>query len=617
MKTLILSQMTVFRSLGLAMLLLITACSGSGGSGTNNSGSDAGNDASNDAGNTDNTGVAVEGWVLDANRRFLEAVEVFDASGVLAKSDSNGRLQFRLPEGSTGPLRLRKTGYANQTVPLQVLNGKAEFEATMGKRGAVISIVPDGPVDVAGAYGARVSLPADALVDADGNLVSGDVELTITPVDVSSDTELGVFPGYFAGEDANGAPAPLIMSYGTVEYRFTQNGEELNLAEGQSAEIEIPVFVRNHPDGSLIQIGDSGALWYLNEETGLWKQEGAGTVVESVASPTGLALRANVGHFSWWNHDIAPETCLLTINISGLPDGVEFILKGQTEVDYPRSASTAASNIGGEYITPRDKPVELSATVATEDGIYRARQTTTCSGVSDATTLVFQGPENPVINYFKGRTQPKFILELDPNNPSDLRWALDGQDAIFEWSVGGADRLTLTSDQGHDTTLGNNSGVVQFPLELNGSYADVYQFTLLAETNEGGIDSKVVELQYGDAKPVIYSADVWQDASNKNVQAATLTWEVKGADSINIWVGIYDDVSPVLLLEDYDPPQTGAAVINTVQELLSFLVDWCGDCSYANLPVTMQFTNQYGTSEVTVYVTVFDPSLFDSAPTGG
>ena len=581
------SRTSFYRCLGLTLLMLLTAgCSGG-----------------DKADNTDNAGIAVEGLVRDAAHQRLDGVEVFDANGVLAVSDADGRMQFRLPEGSTGPLRLRKPGYAAQTVPLQVMNGQADFEATLGRRGPVISIDPSQPVDVAGTHGARVTLPANALVDGNGNPVSGEVELTITPVDVSSDDEMGVFPGAFAGEDADGTTVPLILSYGTVEYRFTQDGEELNLAEGQSAEIELPVFVEQHPDGSPVQIGDTGALWYLNEETGLWKQEGSGTVVASLDSPTGLALQARVEHFSWWNHDVAPATCDLTINISGLPSGTEFVLKGQTQTPGPRSATTVVSSGGDQYITPRDNPVRLSSTVKTQDGVYRANQTTTCNGVADTTTLAFSGPEAPVIYYFEGRTKPKFGLELDPDDPSTTRWVLEGQDAIFDWVVAFADQLTLSSDQGHETTLGNDSGSVQFPLELNGSHANEYQFTLLAETVDGGVDSITRTLPYDTGEPYIYKADSWQDFSDENVQAAALSWEVEGADSLQIWAGIYDDVEPLLLYEDNDPPQTGDVAINTVESIFSSL--GAGQHS-----VVLLFTNQYGTSEARVDVSVYDPNLF-------
>ena len=44
-------------------------------------------------------------------------------------------------------------------------------------------------------------------------------------------------------------------------------------------------------------------MWHFDEKLGLWLEEGTGTVVESETSPVGLAVQANVKHFSTWNWD--------------------------------------------------------------------------------------------------------------------------------------------------------------------------------------------------------------------------------------------------------------------------------------------------------------------------
>ena len=78
---------------------------------------------------------------------------------------------------------------------------------------------------------------------------------------------------------------------------------------------------------------------------------------------------------------------------------------------------------------------------------------------------------------------------------------------------------------------------------------------------------------------------------------------MEGADSLQIWVGIYDDVLPLLLYEDNDPPQTGDIAINTVESIYPAL-------GSGRHTVILQFTNQYGTSEARVDIGVYDPSLF-------
>ncbi|HEB92303.1 MAG TPA: hypothetical protein ENI94_02325 [Gammaproteobacteria bacterium] len=378
--------------------------------------------------------MSVSGLVRTPERMVLENVEVYNADGILATSDSTGVVSFSVEADKASSIRLRKSAYAAQTVMLEINNGRADFSATLGKRNTPVTVNADAAIDISGISGAAVSLAAGALVDASGNPVTGAVQLSITPVDVSDDDELGVFPGAFAGTDIDGNAAPVIMSYGTVEYQFSQNGNELNLADGQSATIEIPVFIANHPDGTPIQIGDTGALWYLNETSGQWVQENVGTVVASIDAPTGMALQATVTHFSWWNHDIAPQLCDLTITPSGLPDDAEVGLFARTQNDRPRSGSTTFLDSGTTVTMPRGVDVYLESTARASDGLYRASTIDRCDGEAGSLVLDFTGPESPVIFSFTGRVKPYFILELDPADPSNTHWAVQRARPSSPWS---------------------------------------------------------------------------------------------------------------------------------------------------------------------------------------
>ena len=100
---------------------------------------------------------------------------------------------------------------------------------------------------------------------------------------------------------------------------LTQGGRRLNLAPGRSATVELPIYTPYHEPDRPVVVGDTIPLWSLDESTGHWTQEGSGTVVASADSPTGLAMRAVVGHFSWWNCDAFIETGLLDLDIS-VPD---------------------------------------------------------------------------------------------------------------------------------------------------------------------------------------------------------------------------------------------------------------------------------------------------------
>ncbi|WP_407571308.1 PKD domain-containing protein [Deinococcus altitudinis] len=241
-----------------------------------------------------------------------------------ARSDAKGHVSLPLGTGQTVTLKLQKPGFTEQ---FKVVNVAASaragsFRAEMLQRqpARILPKVEAGGKAVS-RDGVLVELPANALVNAAGQAVTGSVNVTMTPVNVVND-EVGAFPGRFEGASAGGATTPLV-SYGTVEYEFTQNGQELNLAPGKAAQIEMPFYARKHPDGSAVKAGDSVPLWSLNERTGLWQQEGTGSVVASGMSPTGLALRATVSHFSWWNIDVSPETA--TIRVRCLEKRPEFV----------------------------------------------------------------------------------------------------------------------------------------------------------------------------------------------------------------------------------------------------------------------------------------------------
>ncbi len=558
--------------------------------------------SNSDSDNTAASNVSVTGMVRTPDQLVLEGVEIYNDDGVLATSNSAGIVSFSIAANKADSVRLRKPGYAAQTVMLETNNDQADFIATLGKRSAAITLSADAAIDITGISGARVSLPAGALVDANGNPVTGTVQLSITPVDVSDDNELGVFPGAFSGTDINGDAAPIIMSYGTVEYYFSQNGNELNLAGGQSATIEIPVFITNHPDGIPVQIGDDGALWYLDEATGEWLQENVGTIIASVDSPTGMALQATVTHFSWWNHDIAPQICFLSVTPSGLPSDADTPrLHGSTTSSFPRTASTNLLNSGRTLAMPRGVDIELKSTAFAPDGLYRANTTHNCDGVAGALTLAFTGPETPIIHSFNGRVKPFFILELDPQNPSNTRWVFDRNDAIFTWSTVSAELLALTSDQGHNTTLGNATGSTQFPMGLNGVPADQYTFTLTATDSDNNSVTKTVNLPYdAEPTPILHEFN-YSVAMDSTTQSATISWDVEGADSVTISYSLPMGGGETQLAASSDIAGTGATTLNLTQEIFNIV----GEDYYL---ITVRFTNQYGTTTKYLSAWVSNPS---------
>ncbi len=272
--------------------------------------------------------------LIDTQGAPIENVQIStrngdDQSAILtatASSSERGDAAVpNVPETSDVVFVFEKDGYAAQvkTFTTPQSDALATLEVVMILKGTPQPFNADEAAELDGQDGAYLSVGANAFVDASGNPVTGEVSLQMTPVDVSTDAGLQAFPGAFSGIPVDGSPQTSIVSLGTTEFTFSQNGNELQLAEGETAVIDMPIYIATYPDGSEVEIGDEIPLWSLNETSGIWVQEGVGEVISKPASPTGLAMRAEVSHFTWWNTDWYPleeERFEITVNVIGVDE---------------------------------------------------------------------------------------------------------------------------------------------------------------------------------------------------------------------------------------------------------------------------------------------------------
>ena len=255
------------------------------------------------------------------------SVSVTLGGGAPVLTASNGRATVSTDRGVPLVLRLAKAGFADQirTLELPPVAESGYLEATLLAREPALTL-PSAAAGgtLTGKHGARVVFPPGAIVDAAGNPVSGAVQVAITPVDVVNRPL--TFPGRFAGLRPDGERG-LLLSHGTMEVALSVGGARAQLAPGRRATIEIPIYATLSKAGTPLAVGDRYPVWSLDERTGGWIEEATGTVV-AATTPTGLALRAEVSHFSWWNHDdfdtggeVEPR-CKVDTNLDGVAEDI-------------------------------------------------------------------------------------------------------------------------------------------------------------------------------------------------------------------------------------------------------------------------------------------------------
>ena len=155
--------------------------------------------------------------------------------------------------------------------------------------------------------GGKVIFPVNAISSADGLAYEGKVKVTAKYLN-PNDREIGnVMPGGLMADAANGNTVILgTLGMVAIELR-DNNGNELNLKEGEKATIEFPAVTANKPT----QI----ELWSFDEDKGRWKEEGLAILTNDV-------YIAKVSHFSFWNCD-APfpliNVCGKVLDSNGFP----------------------------------------------------------------------------------------------------------------------------------------------------------------------------------------------------------------------------------------------------------------------------------------------------------
>jgi hypothetical protein len=283
------------------------------------------------------TSSIINGHVTDvAGNPVVAEIEVLQNGSVQENgaSDSIGDFKLELPDETEYVLKFTAPGYAVQSVPVKLPSADQSIflEVVMLARGDVQTFDSGSAAEITGADGASAFISPDSFVDGDGNSVIGDIQVTVTPVDISRSATLAAFPGEFSGVlEGDTADSP-IVSLGAVEFVFTQNGQPLQLGTGHTATVVIPIYYATYQDGSAINIGDSIPLWSLDADTGIWTQEGVGTVIASPNSPTGLAMSATVSHFTWWNCDVSMNAAQAIVTVYGSEAGAA-VVKAHTTAD--------------------------------------------------------------------------------------------------------------------------------------------------------------------------------------------------------------------------------------------------------------------------------------------
>lgn len=236
---------------------------------------------------------SLTGLVVDENNNSLSGVSIKSGTNT-ATTNSNGNFTFTnitldknlsvvtasLPGYFKGYRVFQASATASNFIKIQLL-----------KRPAAIPI-GSASGGTASFSGTSVTFEANSFADAvTGAAYSGTVYVYAKLIDPSQPAIVSSLPGGLIGLDSNGKNVCL-QSFGMLAVDLeTSAGQKLQIASGKKATISYPITSSYQASAPA-----SIPLWYVDDATGIWKQEGR-------ATKSGSTYTGTVSHFSFWNWD--------------------------------------------------------------------------------------------------------------------------------------------------------------------------------------------------------------------------------------------------------------------------------------------------------------------------
>ncbi|WP_121667049.1 Ig-like domain-containing protein [Mesonia aquimarina] len=372
------------------------------------------------------------GQVKDENHQPLENVAI-KIGTTTTTTDQNG--VFIIKNASIHERFAYVTAKKNGYFP-----GSRALVPTDGTNKVTIMLLEENLIKtIQSGINETISLPDNTSLSLTGNYITesgeeynGNVRVYLQRLNPTEEDMRYQMPGMLYAANSENQER-LLQSYGMLAVELKgDNNEELNLAEGTTAEIKIPL------DTELMNSAPSSIpLWHFNEEKGYWIEEGQ-------ASLEGNTYVGEVSHFSFWNYDAdfpAVNLCITLTDSNGNPIANQSITLTHNNSTYLFPTTVGYTNQNGEVcgLIPSNESLEINVYQAdfcnTTTPIYNANigpyasnsnETVSITNTSDVLTENISGTfsncnNSPVTNgYVKLTYENQNYIDIVSNGNFDI-----------------------------------------------------------------------------------------------------------------------------------------------------------------------------------------------------
>ncbi|WP_420574586.1 Calx-beta domain-containing protein [Kordia sp.] len=454
--------------------------------------------------------------VEGATIRIGNTVATTDIFGIFSVSDATAFEKFAY-------ITAEKSGYIEGSRALIPSTTDVNRVEIMLLKEDVIATVNSGE-------NSTVNLPNGTSVTFEGNFITssgaahnGEVQVIVKHLSPDDENMEAMMPGMLFAQDASG-DAVTLETYGMLAVELqSMSGQELQLAEGSSSQISLPVA------SNTINPPATVPLWHFDQEQGYWIEEGEATL-------QGDRYVGNVSHFSFWNIDIPYDTvtlCITLVDESGAPLPYTWL---QLQTELLNAAGTYGyTNSSGQECGLVPSGVELNVTVPGSSCANEPFTTTIGPYTSDTNiTITVSSNQNST-------TLSGVFMTCDGN---------DVTDGYIQLFINGNSEIIPVTDGTINYTI-NYCGTIAYSVKgidvANNEVTEVFEGTLSGETTlDLGTLSSCTGLVDSDGDGIF---DSFEDVNGDN----DLTNDDTDQDGVPNYLDADDDGDGVNTAdEDYD-----------------------------------------------------------------
>ena len=275
--------------------------------------SDSGTEPVPDSGTVTTT---ISGSVFDDSNAPVVGAEIKSA-GQTAVTNASGGFTFssiKVPK-SRFVVNITKSGYFDGSfADAPKANGTSNIKVYLMNAGATTTVDAGTGGEAASQDGnSKVKLDANIVANSDGSAYTGNVKLNVGYLDPTSENFSNLIPGGDMQATTTNNTQTTLYSYGIIRVEMKNDaGADLKIKSGNTSEITVAI-----PSSMGADAPATIPLWYYDDATGLWKEEGVAT-----KNAQGDKYVGTVAHFSEWNCDTPEGTATvrgLVVDCNGRP----------------------------------------------------------------------------------------------------------------------------------------------------------------------------------------------------------------------------------------------------------------------------------------------------------